>query len=307
MPKRIKIVVLMGGKSSEHDISIISGKEIIENLDRKKYIVKQLIISKRGEGINKITQMHPDLVFIALHGKGGEDGTIQGYLESLNIPYTGSGVLASAIGMDKVVFRQLMQINNISTPDSCILYDMNRKTQLKFSMPCFVKPFDGGSSIGVSFVERKKDLKRAVGLAFRYSDKVIIEKYIKGLEINCGVIGNDNPKALPLIEIHPTTSKFFDYKSKYTKGASEEIVPARISISLTKKIRELSLKIYKIVGCRGYARIDYILENGKNPVVLEINTLPGMTPNSLLPKEAMAEGITYPKLLDMIINLAVVK
>ncbi len=293
----------MGGISSEHDVSIMSGKEIMKNLNPSKYKIQKVVIDKDGSGLEKIRKMKPDVVFIALHGKGGEDGKIQGYLESLGIPHTGSGVLASAIGMDKIVFRELMKANGISVPKSIIITKENQKIPMNFKPPYFVKPYDGGSSVGTSFVRNRIGLVGAIKLAFKYSEKVLVEKYIKGLEINCGVIGNSSPIPLPLIEIHPISGSFFDYKSKYTKGGSEEITPANTSPLITKKIQNLSIKIYKISNCCGYARIDYIL-HGNKPIVLEINTLPGMTTNSLLPKEAGAAGISYPKLLDMIIDFA---
>lgn len=301
---KIKVAVIMGGISSEHDVSIMSGKEIIKNLDKTKYIVKPILIDKRGRGIEKIIKIKPDVAMIALHGKGGEDGCIQGFLESVGVPYTGSGITASAIGMDKIIFRELMKIEKISIPNYVVIEKTTKNIVPTFEPPYFVKPFNGGSSVGVSFVKDRKGLTKAVNLAFKYSDKVIIDKNVKGLEVNCGVVGNKNPKALPVIEIHPLAGRFFDYKSKYAKGGSEEIVPARIDDKIAKKIQDISLKVYKAVGCRGYARVDFILENDAYPVVLEINTLPGMTSTSLLPKEAKAVGITYSRLLDMIITYA---
>jgi D-alanine-D-alanine ligase len=304
MNKKTRITVLMGGQSSEHDVSIASGKEIIKNLDKNKYLISPIVISKNGKGIEEIIKNKPDIAFIALHGKYGEDGKIQGMLETLGIAYTGSGVFASAIGMDKIVFRKLMQIESIAVPEYVVLEKGMLKVPKGFNPPYFVKPFDGGSSVGVSFVDSFSKLDKAVELAFKYSDKVIVEKYIKGLEVNCGVLGNEKPIALPVIEIHPLKAKFFDYKSKYSKGGSDEIVPAKISEELTKKVQDMAVKVYKSIGCLGYARVDFILENGVNPIVLEINTLPGMTSASLLPKEAKVMGITYSTLLDKIIKYA---
>lgn len=307
MKKKIKVAVLMGGISSEHEVSLMSGKEIIKNLDKNKYTVKPLLIDKRGRGIEDIIKIKPDVALIALHGKGGEDGCIQGFLESVKIPYTGSGITASTIGMDKIIFRDLMQIEKINIPDYIVLTKNEKISSPSFRPPYFVKPHDGGSSVGVSFVQTKNDYIKAVNLAFKYADKVIVDKYVSGLEVNCGIIGNEKPIALPVIEIHPLVGNFFDYKSKYSKGGSEEIVPAKIDNKIAKKIQEISLKVYKAVGCRGYARVDFILKDGKDPVVLEINTLPGMTSASLLPKEAKAAGIDYPQLLDKIINYAIEK
>ena len=306
MKKKTKIVVLMGGKSSEHDISVISGNEVVKNLDKKKYLAIPVVISKEGKGFDRINKNKPDIVFIALHGKFGEDGTVQGMLELLGIPYTGSGVLASSIGMDKLMFRKLMHAEGITSPDYFVV-NKNDKVRKLFKPPYFVKPFDGGSSVGVSIVKKGKELENALKLVFRYSKTAIVEEFVEGLEVTCGVLGNDNPVALPVTEIHPIKGDFFDYKSKYNENGSEEITPARISKKMTEEVRGLAVKIHKIVGARGFSRVDFILQKGKTPIVLEINTIPGMTPMSLLPKAAAAAGITYPQLLDRIIGFADVK
>ncbi|OGM84042.1 hypothetical protein A2434_02515 [Candidatus Woesebacteria bacterium RIFOXYC1_FULL_41_14] len=306
MKKKTKIVVLMGGKSSEHDISVISGNEVVKNLDKKKYLAIPVVISKEGKGFDRINKNKPDIVFIALHGKFGEDGTVQGMLELLGIPYTGSGVLASSIGMDKLMFRKLMHAEGITSPDYFVV-NKNEKVRKLFKPPYFVKPFDGGSSVGVSIVKKGKELENALKLVFRYSETAIVEEFVEGLEVTCGVLGNDNPVALPVTEIHPIKGDFFDYKSKYKENGSEEITPARISKKMTEEVRGLAVKIHKIVGARGFSRVDFILQKGKTPIVLEINTIPGMTPMSLLPKAAAAAGITYPQLLDRIIGFADVK
>ena len=306
MKKKTKIVVLMGGKSSEHDISVISGNEVVKNLDKKKYLAIPVVISKEGKGFDRINKNKPDIVFIALHGKFGEDGTVQGMLELLGIPYTGSGVLASSIGMDKLMFRKLMHAEGITSPDYFVV-NKNEKVRKLFKPPYFVKPFDGGSSVGVSIVKKGKELENALKLVFRYSETAIVEEFVEGLEVTCGVLGNDNPVALPVTEIHPIKGDFFDYKSKYKENGSEEITPARISKKMTEEVRGLAVKIHKLVGARGFSRVDFILQKGKTPIVLEINTIPGMTPMSLLPKAAAAAGITYPQLLDRIIGFADVK
>lgn len=282
----------MGGNSPEYEISLISGKEVLANLP-KKYLGIPIIIPKKGnDWIDKLLQDKPDICFIAMHGPFGEDGRIQGLLDTLGIRYTGSGVLASAIGMDKLVFRKLMQTEGVPVP------------QPVRQPPCFVKPHNQGSSVGVSFIREKKDLPAAVRLAEKYSDKVIIEEYLKGSEVTCAVLGNEKCSALPVVEIVPLKGNFFDYKSKYAKGGASEIVPARISEKLTNQVQELALKAYKAVGCRGFARVDFILKGNKHPVVLEINTIPGLTPMSLVPKAAKAAGISYPDLIDRIITYA---
>ena len=291
--RKLKVVVLMGGKSPEHEISLISGREVVKSLDTKKYEVTPVVVSKKGDGINKIFKTGADLVFIAMHGPYGEDGTVQGMLELTGMPYTGSGVMASALGMDKLKFRDVMAANGIPIPKT------------GGTPPLFVKPFNQGSSVGASIVKSKKDLKKAIQLARKYSDRVLVEEYIQGKEVTCAVLGNEKPLALPVIEIVPLKGDFFNYESKYTESGAEEIVPARISKLLTRKVQDMAVKVYKIVGCRGFARVDFILKDGKHPVVLEINTIPGLTPASLIPKAAKAAGISYSQLLDKVINYAI--
>ena len=283
----------MGGRSSEREISLLSGKEILANIDKDAYSVSSLEIPKKGNAwVNRLLNLKPDLVFIALHGTFGEDGSIQGMLEQLGIAYTGSGILASAIGMDKILFKKMMRDEKIPVPK-----DTN-------TLPCFVKPNGEGSSVGASPVFKQNMLKPAIKFAKKFSNNVLVEEYLKGTELTCAVIGNENSKALPVIEIRPLKAKFFDYKSKYKINGSQEIVPAGISKTITKKVQELSKRVYKIVGCRGFARIDFILKDNKYPVVLEINTIPGLTKMSLVPKAAKSAGISFSKLIDTIINYA---
>ncbi|QQG41169.1 MAG: D-alanine--D-alanine ligase [Candidatus Woesebacteria bacterium] len=345
MNKKIRVLVLMGGKSSEHDVSIASGTEILKNLDTKKYNVLPVIISKDGtkwiltdsksllkrkniiskevtdkdivlrsskyiEGVGNASIKSVDVVFIAMHGKHGEDGNVQGMLELTGIPYTGSGVLASAIGMDKEIFRKLLVPQNLKIPKFVTLHANEKYPNFKKklgSFPYFVKPVNGGSSVGASLARNQKELDESIKLAFNYDDRVLVDEYIRGLEVTCAVIGNDNPIALPVVEIRPLKGEFFDYESKYTESGSEEIVPARISKGISEKIKKMAIDVYKAIGCKGFGRVDFILKNNKYPVVLEINTIPGMTPTSLLPKAAKAEGISYSQLVDKIIEYATEK
>lgn len=305
MKRKINVAVLMGGRTPEHEISLISGREVVRNLNRKRYNISQVIISKNGEGWQQIFKKKIDIVFIAMHGPYGEDGTVQGMLEMAGLPYTGSGVLASAIGMDKIMFRKIMIEEKIPIP-SYVVIKKNEKYEKVFKIlgkpPYFVKPFNQGSSVGVSIVKRERDLKGTLSLAFRYGDCALVDKYIKGMEITCSVLGNKDAYALPVIEIVPKKGEFFDYESKYAEEGSDEIVPARISKALTKKVQNLAVKVYKAIGARGFSRVDFILKDGKYPVVLEINTIPGLTPMSLLPKAAKASGLSYSQLLDEIVK-----
>jgi D-alanine-D-alanine ligase len=299
----------MGGKSSEHDVSLISGQEVIKNLDTEKYEIYPVILPKNKKlnikDFGWIDEFKPEVVFIALHGQGGEDGVVQGFLEFLGIPYTGCGVLASALGMDKISFISLMNQSNIKVARG-LVYKKGKELDLEkiknLGNKWVVKPSDQGSSVGVSIVRDELKLNEALKKAFEFSDKAIVEEFIEGVELSCGVLGNENPVALPVIEICPK-NEFFDYEAKYTDGKCEEIVPARISDEDTKIVQKIAVEVFKIVGGRGFARIDFILKNHV-PYVLEINTIPGLTPNSLLPKEARAAGISYGELLERMIGLS---
>ena len=339
--KRTRIAVVMGGRTPEHEISLISGREVVRNLDRSKYSILPIVIDRLGDkwrvispskllqvSENKLLAGHTseivkksnkevsgsrqiakyvDVVFIAMHGPFGEDGTIQGLFELAGIKYTGPGVLASALGMDKLMFRKILKAAKIPQPNYVTL-GKNEKTSKIFERlgkpPYFIKPSNQGSSVGCSIVWKKSSTGKAVKLARKYSSVVLVDKFISGVEVTCGVIGNEKPIALPLIEIIPLKGEFFDYESKYTESGAEEIVPARISKKMTERVQEMALKVYKELGCRGFSRVDFILENKKYPKVLEINTIPGLTPMSLLPKAANEAGYSYPKFLDKIINYA---
>ena len=337
--RKLNVAVLMGGKSAEHEISLSSGREVVKNLDSKKYNVLPIVIAKdginwqigdrkqflsgsparvklqtpkykiqtsdRSDHVSIIRKNKVDIVFIALHGPNGEDGTIQGFLELLGIPYTGSGVLASALGMDKIYSRRLFVQAGLNIPKYLVISknDSLNKVFKKFKLPLFVKPSNQGSSFGVSKVAKKSDLKKAIKLAFSYSDLAIVEEYIKGREITVPILGNDNPTALPVVEIISKTD-FFDYKAKYDEKLCDEIVPARIGKKLTNDAQKAAILAYQTLGCRGFGRVDIIIKDNKI-YVLEVNTIPGLTPVSLFPKSAASANIVYSKLLDKIINFAI--
>lgn len=306
MSKKLKVIVLMGGKSPEYEISLISGREVIRNLDKRKYKISSMIVSKEG-GQVKLAPNKTDLVFIALHGSFGENGAIQGMLELAGLRYTGSGVLASALGIDKLMFRKVMGYEGITIPKYIVVRKGEKISSIDKLLsrpPYFVKPHNQGSSVGASVVKNKKELSQALNLAFQYSTTALVDEYLEGIEVTVPVIGNARPEALPIIEIIPEKGEFFDYDSKYTRGGSKEIVPARISSNLTKKVQAIALQVYKIMGCRGFARVDFILKGGEIPYLLEVNTIPGLTPASLFPKSAKAFGMSYPELLDKIIEYA---
>lgn len=292
------IGVIMGGISSEREISLKTGEEIIKNLDKNKYDIVPLIINTPYDLTNQIKGL--DFAFLALHGKFGEDGSVQAMLESNLIPYTGSGVLSSALCMDKNMCKRVFKAENIDTPD-WIMINNNLKDNdydkiYKLGYPVVIKPNNGGSSIGASIVRKKEEVKDAVMDALKYDSEVMVEKYIKGSEITCCIL---NGVSLPIISIKPK-SDFFDYTSKYDSSKSKEIV-ITFEDSIQKKIQDMALKCYNVCKCKAYGRVDMILQ-GDKAYVLEMNTLPGLTENSLFPKSAKAVGMDFKTLLDNIIK-----
>ena len=277
---------------------------IVKNLDKDKY---QVFLFDPAQDLLKlfkvISQKKIDVVFPALHGPLGEDGTIQGMLEVLKIPYVFSGVLASALAMDKDMTKKILKKEKIPTPKHFVFFKNNHISLKKIKFPCVIKPVVQGSSYGVSIVSGPGQLKKAIKKAFEFDSRVMIEDFIEGKEITAAVLGNKKIKVLPLIEIRPKISSFFDYKAKYEIGGSEEICPAPISPQLTKRIQDLAARTHLALGCRGVTRTDFIL-HGSQPFVLEINTIPGMTRTSLVPQAAAKAGIGFPGLLDKLIELA---
>jgi len=303
---KLSIALLSGGISSERDVSIASGNQVYEVLDRDKYEVirydpktdlPQLVADAAGI----------DVALIILHGPYGEDGTVQGLLDLLGIPYQGSGVLGSAISMNKLVSKQLYKTAGIPVaPDMTFKsIDMieTRAVVDQLGMPLVIKPVTSGSSIGLSIVKSEDALNDALEKAFAEDHEVMIESYIKGVELTGGVIGNEELQALPIIEIIPGKEfDFFDYTAKYTPGATEEICPARIDEATTQKAQSYAKMAHRALCCKGYSRTDMILADGQL-YVLETNTIPGMTPTSLLPQAAKAAGIDFSQLLDKLIEL----
>lgn len=240
-----------------------------------------------------------DIVFIAMHGPFGEDGTIQGLLELIGIKYTGSGILASSLAINKIYSKQLFTQAGLTVPKGFHL-TKGQPIPKKLQYPLFVKPFNQGSSIGTSKVTNSKGLEKALKNAFSYSYKILVEEFIAGVEVSCTILGNQNPSTLPLVEIVPKY-EYFDFKSKYDPKRVQEICPAKLNANLTKRVQHASITAFKILGCKGFGRVDIIIRNNEI-FVLEMQTIPGLTPLSLLPKAALAAGINYPKLLDKIIE-----
>lgn len=306
--KKIKVGVIMGGPSSEHEVSLLTGENIYRNLERKKYQVTELILSKDlrlSSGLSKIEfpqgLLRFDVIFNALHGRFGEDGTLQTVLDILGVPYTGSGSASSWLGMDKLISSAVFKNAGIPVLSSKVIKKASDIQNAAY--PFVLKPRRGGSSVGVEIVRSKSEAGKKLAAVLKHDDEALLQKYLKGKEFTCGVLerGGKN-KALPVIEIRPKSIyEFFDYEAKYKEGASDEIVPAPIIKSLSKIIQNYALHAHETLGCRGYSRSDFIVQRGV-PYILEINTLPGFTANSLVPKAARAAKIPFSKLLDILIE-----
>lgn len=347
---KIKTAVIFGGASNEHDISLISAANIIRNLSPKKYEIIPIGITKKGrwfyypgdvDGISANTwESHPDcvpcailpdslykgvlklegddistvkldVVFPALHGKNGEDGTIQGLLELAQIPYVGCGVLSSACCMDKSFTHTILDHNNIHTAKFLEikrngisrLEEFCDKAEEELDYPIFVKPARCGSSVGVNKANDREELKDAVKLAFTHDSKVICEEFIEGRELECAVFGSDSPFATEVGEI-ASCNEFYDYDAKYVLGTSGLGIPADIPAEKSREIRETAVKAFKVMDCSGLARVDFFLKKDGTVILNELNTLPGFTPISMYQKLMENMGISLPELLDRLISLA---
>ncbi len=299
--KNRRIAVLMGGPSSEREISLKSGNCVLNALKEAKLNATAFDVNR--ELPDRLIKNKINLVFIALHGKPGEDGTIQGMLDILNIPYTGSGVLASALSMNKIASKRLFQIAEIPTPEFRVINKNKPHFNPSQSLPVVIKPSTEGSTIGISIVRKEDEFKKALETAFHYDNDVICEKYIDGKEITVGIL---EEKALPIIEIIPK-SGFYDFNAKYKKKSTDFVVPAKLKKEKIDQIKQIALKAHKIIGCYGMSRADMKLDSKLNPYVLEINTIPGLTETSLLPKAAQAAGISFMELCLRLLNLAIKK
>jgi D-alanine-D-alanine ligase len=341
----------MGGTSAEREVSLSTGRQVLQALDPERYDAfpvdtaylhlrglaapsapaaleemaapepavpeaprlpsgDALVLPSPGEP-PLVGRNRPDVALICLHGRFGEDGTIQGMLELLDIPYTGSGVLASALAMDKTMAKKLFQVEGVPTPPSLTLKgraDADRYlAALRAGMsavacPAVVKPSRQGSTIGISIVRDAAEMPAALETALEFDSEVLVEKFVEGMEITAPVLGNQELECLPLVEIVPA-SGFYDYEAKYTAGATDEICPARLSPELTRQAQELAVRAHRALGCSGFSRTDMLVaEDGI--WVLEVNTIPGMTPTSLLPRSAETAGLPFSRLLDRMIELA---
>ncbi len=341
---RLRIAVLMGGSSAERAVSLSTGQQVLAALDPQRYdafAVDTAYLAmpalSRGQAPGPhgggrtasdallavpapptpvgdpplMGRNRPDLALICLHGRHGEDGAIQGMLELLGIPYTGSGILASALAMDKVMAKKILVTEGILTPGSLDLRGREDAERLVarveagedgLPLPVIVKPNNQGSTIGVSVVRRVDQLRAALDTALAYSQSVLVEQFIEGVEVTAPVLGNESLESLPIVEIVPG-SGFYDYDAKYTPGATDEICPARLPAAQAAAIADIACRCHRALGCRGFSRTDMIVAPD-GVYVLEVNTIPGMTPTSLLPRSALTAGISFPELLDRMIQLA---
>jgi D-alanine-D-alanine ligase len=346
---KTKLGLLYGGKSAEHQVSLQTAKAVIKALDLSKYEVHPIYITEEGEwvrgeelqapveDVQKLrlkengTAVSPtalnseifpagenqsgsgkfDVVFPLLHGPNGEDGTVQGLLELLNIPYVGNGVLASAAGMDKVMMKNIYEQAGISQPEYVwyLRRDWERDAETayknveeKLGYPCFVKPANLGSSVGISKAEDRTELAEAFRIAFEYDRKVIIEEGIDGREVEIAVLGNDDPKCSVVGEIVPETG-FYDYKAKYEDGSTGLIIPADITEDEYSRIQQVAVESFKAIDCTGLVRADFFLTKDGKVLMNEINTMPGFTPVSMFPMLWQKAGLEYPELIEKLVQL----
>lgn len=301
-----KILVLKGGVSSEREISLKSGAAVASALREAGFETEELDLTNKT--LPRLFTKKPDLVFLALHGKGGEDGSIQGLLDWLGIPYTGPGVTSSALCMDKILTKHVLRAAGIATAPYVAFTgredpEKAAERALTLGLPLVLKASRQGSSIGVSFVRKKEDFAETFRRIASYGDPVLAEAPLTGTELTVPVLGGDEPEALPVIEI-TATGAFYDYASKYTPGGSCHIIPARIPEETRAKTEQIALAAYRATGCRGFARVDFMLNDAGEPFVLEINTIPGMTAQSLLPDAGRAVGLSFPALAEKIVMTA---
>ena len=303
---RLRVAVLYGGRSGEHEVSLNSAESIIAAMDPQRYEIQRILITKEGRWQPRAISPEPggnpeiDVVFPVLHGTFGEDGTVQGLLELAGLPYVGAGVLASSVSMDKEVMKRLLIERGLPIVDYMIV--TRGENQLdriakRFPFPMFVKPANLGSSVGISKAGTCEELEAAVALAGQFDRKIIVERGIIGREFECSVLGNDQPVAAVPCEILPSR-EFYDYEDKYILNQAQTVLPADLN-------QRLAVACYQSVSCEGMARVDFLMETATQQIFInEINTIPGFTAISMYPKMWEASGLPYPKLIDRLIELA---
>lgn len=305
--EKLHIALVAGGISGEREVSLSGAVSVEKALDLEKFMVRRY---DPATDLARLAADAPeiDFAFILLHGLYGEDGTMQGFLDLLGLPYQGSGVLGSAVAMDKQLAKELYALNDLPVADSHIISggDKIDSKELinRFGLPVVIKPVHEGSSLGLSLAQSEEELLEGIERALRHDTHVMVEKYIKGRELTVGVLGNDELEPLPVIEIVPGEEfSFFDYDAKYKPGATEEICPARISEDATKLAQHYAVNAHKVLRLRGYSRTDMIMTEEGSLYLLETNTIPGMTATSLMPQAAAAHGLMFPQFLERLVEL----
>jgi len=304
---KMRLALIAGGKSAEREVSLKSGEQVYQALDKSKYDIRRYDPRDDLERLVRDAS-ELDAALVIMHGRGGEDGTLQGMLDLLGIPYQGSGVLGSAIGMNKELSKILYQQAGLKVSQALFL-DRDKTPDLKdiqaqLGLPVVIKPVNEGSSIGITKARTLEELEKGLAAAFPYDHRVLVEEFLEGVEVTGGVLGNKELTALPLVEIIPSEQyDFFNYEAKYKPGASTEICPARLDEATTKRAQAIAIAAHRALHCRGYSRTDMIVKGG-DIYVLETNTIPGMTATSLFPQAAKAQGLDFPQLLDRLIALA---
>ena len=306
----MRLALIAGGKSSEREVSLKSGAQVYQALNKDKYDIRRYDPLSDLERL--VREAHElDAALIIMHGRGGEDGSMQGLLDLLEVPYQGSGVLASALAMNKELSKVIFRQAGLKVPEALAFLretaPRSQEIKAKLGLPVVIKPANEGSSIGVTMARTIKEMEHGLSAAFKLDRRVIVEEFISGIEVTGGVLGNTRLQALPLVEIIPSDIyAFFDYEAKYQPGATQEICPARLDADLTQRAQEFALTAHKALGCWGYSRTDMVVRE-QEIYVLETNTIPGMTATSLFPQGAKAAGIDFPHLLDTLIKLALGK
>jgi D-alanine-D-alanine ligase len=305
----MKIAVLYGGVSAEREVSLSTGKQIIAALESKGHHV--VGIDFHPSRLHELLELQADVVFLGLHGKYGEDGRLQGLLDMLNIPYVGSGALASGIAMDKAKSKQFFKEAGIAIAKELVLYKKSYQEDqidLSFDFPVVVKPNREGSTIGLTIAQNKDEMLKGIADAFLHDDTILVEQFVSGKEVTVAVMGeHGDMKALPVVEIVPKNA-YYDYESKYAEGGSIHYVPARIDDETTSLLQRNAVLAHEVLGCEVYSRVDFIVpHDSSEPVILEVNTLPGMTPTSLFPDAAREVGLDYPSMIEKLIDLSLNK
>ena len=326
MSRRVKVAVLLGGRSSEHEISLASARSVLDALDPERYETITVEIGRdgrwelgTGSGDGSVAETLPvptskvpatlgevDVVFPVLHGPFGEDGTVQGLLELAGVPYVGSGVLGSALAMDKDVFKAVMRDRGVPVTRNITLRQ-GQAPENPFGYPVFVKPARLGSSVGISKVASEEDLAAAVELAFKHDEKVLVEEFVDGIEVECGVLGNEEPLAsLPgeIVSHGSAGADWYDFSAKYEEGGMELVIPPRLPQETIERVQELAVRSFVGGECEGMARVDFFVREGGEVLLNELNTIPGFTATSVYAALFEASGIPYAELVDRLVQLA---